>query len=92
MIHIIAIMLCGVALGYLFRDAKFTRQTEHTLSVTIILLLFVLGLSVGSNETIISNLYTYSSQAAVLAVFGLGGSIIVSALVYRFFFQKGGGK
>lgn len=90
MIHIIAIMLLGVLLGYRFRESRFTRKTEKTISVTIISLLFILGLSIGSNDTIVNNLYTYGSQAAVLAVFSLAGSIIVSGLVYKYFFKKGG--
>lgn len=90
MIHIIAIMLFGVFLGYCFRDAKFTQKTEKTISLTIISLLFILGLSIGSNDAIVNNLYTYGSQAIVLAVFSLAGSILVSGLVYKFMFKKGG--
>ena len=89
MIHIIAIMLFGVLLGYRFRDAKFTQKTEKTISITIIALLFILGLSIGSNDAIIGNLYTYGSQAIVLAFFSLLGSILVSGLIYKFMFKKG---
>ena len=90
MLHIIAIMLFGVALGYIFRNARFTQKTEKTISLTIILLLFILGLSIGSNETIVENLSVYGSQAAILAVFGLGGSIVTSWMVFHLFFKKGG--
>ena len=90
MLHIIGIMLFGVLLGYLLRNKEFTQKTEKTISVTIFAMLFILGLSVGSNERIVSNLYEYGSQAFVLALFGLGGSIIFSGLVYRIFFREGG--
>ena len=90
MLHIIAIMLFGVGLGYFFRNAKFTQKTEKTISLTIIALLFILGLSIGSNEAIMNNLSVYGSQAAVLAVFSLGGSILVSWFVYHLLFKKGG--
>ena len=90
MLHIIAIMLFGVAIGYMLRNKKFTQKTEKTISLTIISLLFILGLSIGSNDTIINNLSTYGTQAAVLAMFGLVGSIIVSWAVYNLFFKKGG--
>ena len=83
-------MLFGVLLGYRFRDAKFTQKTEKTISLTIISLLFILGLSIGSNDAIVNNLYTYGSQAIVLAVFSLTGSILVSGLVYTYMFKKGG--
>ena len=90
MIHIIAIMLFGVGIGYLFRNSAFTQKTEKTISLTIISLLFILGLSIGSNDAIMNNLTTYGSQAAVLALFGLVGSIGVSGVVYKLFFKKGG--
>ena len=82
-------MLLGVVLGYRFRDAKFTRKTEKTISMTIISLLFILGLSIGSNQTIVNNLFTYGSQAIVLAVFSLTGSILVSGFVYKYLYRKG---
>ena len=90
MIHIIAIMLFGVLIGYRFRESKYTQKTEKTISITIITMLFILGLSIGSNDAIINNLYTYGSQAIVLAFFSLLGSILVSGLIYRYLFRKGG--
>ena len=90
MIHIIAIMLTGIAIGYYFRNLKIMQKTEKTISVTIITLLFILGLSIGSNQDIIDNLYSYSSQAAILAIFGLTGSIVASWLIFKIFFQRGG--
>lgn len=85
-------MLFGVALGYCFRNARFTQKTEKTISVTIITLLFILGLSIGSNEKIVNNLFNYGSQAAILAIFSLAGSILVSWAVYRVMFKKGGAR
>ena len=90
MIQLIAIMLLGIAIGYLFRHSKTTQKTEKTISLTIISLLFILGMSIGSNPDIVNNLFSYGSQAALLAIFGLGGSILASAFVYHLFFKKGG--
>ena len=89
MIHIIAIMMFGIALGFIFRNASVTQKTEKTISITIISLLFILGLSIGANESIINNLYAYGSQAAILAIFGLTGSISTSWLIFKVFFKKG---
>ena len=83
MIRIIAIMLTGVVLGYFFRNLKFTQKTEHSISLTIITMLFILVVSVGSNDAIDSNLNVYGSQAALLAAFGLGG------ILYALMFQVG---
>lgn len=90
MLHIIGIMLFGFLIGYRFRNHEITQKTEKTISLTIIAMLFILGLSVGSNDAIISNLYDYGSQAFILAVFGLGGSILFSGVVYKMFFKNGG--
>ena len=90
MLHIIGIMLFGVLVGYLFRNHEITQKTERTISLTIFAMLFILGLSVGSNDSIVANLYDYGSQAFILALFGLGGSILFSGIVYKMFFQKGG--
>ena len=92
MLHIIGIMLLGVLIGYRFRHREITQKTEKTISMTIVALLFILGLSIGSNQGVVSNLYEYSSQALVLALFGLGGSILFSGVVYKIFFQEGGEK
>lgn len=83
-------MLLGFLIGFLFRHHDITQKTEKTISLTIVIMLFILGLSVGSNEGIITNLYEYGSQAMVLALFGLCGSIMCSGIVYKMFFKKGG--
>lgn len=59
MFSIIGIMLTGVTLGYLFRNRPLLHHTEKTISYTIVFLLFILGLSIGSNEQIIGNLATF---------------------------------
>ena len=53
MFTVIGFMLTGITVGYLFRNIAFLQKTEKTISITIFLLLFLLGISVGSNELII---------------------------------------
>lgn len=55
MFTIIGTMFTGIILGYIFRNMDFLRKTEKTISYTIVLLLFIMGLSVGSNDRIIEN-------------------------------------
>lgn len=85
-------MLLGVLVGYVFRKSSMTHHSERTISLTIITMLFILGLSVGANKAIIDNIYSYGSQAAVIALLGMCGSVLVSWLVYNMFFEKGGDK
>ena len=87
MFTVIGFMLTGITVGYLFRNIAFLQKTEKTISITIFLLLFLLGISVGSNELIINNLAAFGWQAAILATCG---SILASWMVLKFFFKKGG--
>ena len=90
MFKIISIMFVGLGAGYLLRDLKLMRKTEKTIPLTVFAMLFILGISVGSNNLIVSNLGRFSGQAALLACFSVLGSIIAAWLVYYLFFRKGG--
>ena len=90
MFKIISIMFVGLGAGYLLRDLKLMRKTEKTIPLTVFAMLFILGISVGSNNLIVSNLGRFSGQAALLACFSVLGSIIAAWLGYYLFFRKGG--
>lgn len=82
-------MLAGVLIGHFLRNGKRVEKIEKSTSITIFVLLFVLGLSVGSNNVIIDNLGRFGWQAAVIAILGMGGSIIAARIVFQLFFKKG---
>ena len=90
MFSIIGFMLTGIAVGYLFRNIAFLQKTEKTISLTIFLLLFILGVSIGSNSLIVNNLGKFGWQAIILAVSGVLGSLLAARLVLQLFFKKGG--
>ena len=90
MFNIISVMIAGIGIGYVLRNLKFLQKVEKTTSVTIFLLLFVLGVSIGSNSLIINNLGKFGSQAIVLASLSFCGSMLASLGVVRLFFKKGG--
>lgn len=90
MFSIIGTMLTGVTIGYLFRNISFIRITEKSISCTIVLMLFILGISVGSNKQIVDNLASFGGQAAVIAISATCGSILASWMVLKLFFGKGG--
>ena len=89
MFTIIGTMFTGIVLGYFFRNMDFVKNTEKTISYTIILLLFVMGFSVGSNDKIIENLGTFGWQAAIIAISATCGSILAAWIVLTLFFKKG---
>lgn len=88
MFKIISIMFVGLGAGYLLRDLKLMRKTEKTIPLTVFAMLFILGISVGSNNLIVSNLGRFSGQAALLACFSVLGSIIAAWLVYYLFLGR----
>ena len=87
MFTIIGTMFTGIILGYIFRNLDFLKK--KTISYTIILLLFIMGLSVGANDRIIENLGSFGWQAAIIAFSATCGSIIAAWLVLTLFFKKG---
>lgn len=89
MFSIVMTMLAGVLIGHFLRNGKRVGKIEKSTSITIFVLLFVLGLSVGSNNVIIDNLGRFGWQAAVIAILGMGGSIIAARIVFQLFFKKG---
>lgn len=90
MFSIISMMFAGIGFGYLFCGVGLLQKVDKTTSLTVFLLLFVLGISIGSNPLIVNNLGRFGWQAAVLAVLGILGSLLASAAVFHLFFKKGG--
>lgn len=88
MFLIIGIMFGGIGIGYLLRKIAFLQKLNTSISITIYLLLFLLGISVGNNDTIMNNLGTLGLEAFLIALAATLGSVIAAWVVYRFFFRK----
>ena len=88
MFSIIATMVTGITLGYLFRHLEILQNPEKTISLTIFLLLFIMGITIGSNDELIQNLGNFGWQAAIIAFAATCGSVLASWLVMRFFFKN----
>lgn len=87
MFVVIGIMFAGIAVGYVLRQVEWLQQIGKPISYTILLLLFLLGITVGANESIVNNLATLGGQALLLASAGTFGSIVAAAGVYHFLFK-----
>lgn len=86
MFSIILMMIAGIVAGYLLRMVRLLGHVGRLISWTIYLMLFVLGLSVGSDRDIIGNLREIGLSALLLAVAGIAGSVLLSYAVYRLFY------
>ena len=91
MIEIIIIMCTGIITGIFLRGkSSLLLAAERLTGVSIYLLLFLLGLSVGTNDTIISNFPVIGFNAIVLTFSAVAGSVLLSWILYILLFRKTG--
>ena len=88
MFVVISIMFGGIAVGYLLRRVELLQKIGKPISYTIFLLLFLLGITVGSNREIINNLSSLGGQALEISASATLGSLIAAWAVYHFFFKE----
>ena len=87
MFIVIACMISGIAFGYLIRRHKL--RFIHRLILTLIwLLLFLLGLEVGANETVIRQFGKLGFEAFMLAFAGTLGSVIFAWFLWLIVSKK----
>lgn len=86
---VLAIMILGIGIGLLIGNKpKIIKVISALTSFSIFLLLFLLGIGVGTNKKIINNLDTIGIQAVVLTIGALLGSLICAYFTYKLFFKK----
>lgn len=88
MIYLIMTMAAGIAFGFLARRDRRLTHIGKAISVTIYVMLFFLGVKIGSDEHILSNLSALGLQALVLAVAGVAGSVLAAFVLYRILFRN----
>ena len=79
---IVAIMLSGMAVGFLLRKRQL-KVVPHLVTVLIWLLLFFLGVEVGSNPQVIEGITSLGLEALWLALAGLAGTILFSWALWK---------
>ena len=83
MFTIISIMLSGMLAGYLLRRLLFGRL-GRVITALIWMLLFLLGLEVGSNERIVSGLATLGLEALLITLVGTLGSVVAAWGLWKY--------
>ena len=81
------IMLCGIGTGYLLRNQKMSF-IGRIITALIWVLLFLLGIEVGSNPSIVNGLQTLGLEAIVLTLGGSIGSAIFAWTLWRYVTAK----
>ena len=90
MLKIVAIMLSGMAVGFLLRKRRL-RVVPHMVTVLIWLLLFFLGVEVGENPQVINGISRLGIEALWLSLAGLVGTVAFSWALWRWVSGKKGG-
>lgn len=84
MVAVILLFVLGFAAGLLARRwIKRTAPINWLVTATIWLLLFVMGIGVGNNSTIIANLHTLGLWALLIAVGATAGSILCVVIISK---------
>ena len=87
MFTIIGLMFSGILVGWVTR--RFNLRAIHSLITGLIwLLLFLLGIEVGSNEKIISGLHTLGIEAVILTLGGTLGSVICAWILWKMIYRR----
>jgi len=90
MLKIVAIMLSGMAVGFLLRK----RRLEFVGTIVTVLiwaLLFFLGVEAGQNEQVINGIRDLGLEALWLSLTGIAGTILFSWILWRWVKRRKGG-
>lgn len=88
MLIVIGIMFLGIAVGYFIRSKKvIIKISDRLIMWAIYLLLFLLGITIGSNRIIVDNLANLGLNALAITIGGIAGSLITAWAGYRIWFK-----
>lgn len=87
MFTVISLMLAGIVTGFFLRKKK-TNWIHLAITGFIWILLFLLGLEVGSNRHIIAGLHTLGIEALLISCASTLGSILAARGLYTFLKRK----
>lgn len=89
MIGVLITMIAGIITGvFIHRKDHLIKINDRLITIAIYVLLFLLGISVGLNKTIVQNIGTLGIQALIITAGAVLGSVLISWVVYRFFFKE----
>lgn len=89
MITILLIMSAGIFFGFFIRERqRLIFIIEKTTGFSIYILLFLLGISVGINDKVISGFGRIGLNAIVIALSSVAGSILLSSILYKLAFSR----
>ncbi|MGI6073398.1 MAG: LysO family transporter [Fermentimonas sp.] len=88
MVYIFLAILLGIAIGFATRKSKIIAYTNKIIEVIIMILLFLLGIDVGSKEEIVSNFSILGMEALIITLGATLGSLLLAKWVYSKYFKE----
>lgn len=89
MVMVFSLIGLGIIVGFVFRKKELVfKLNEKFTMYSIYLLLFLLGVSVGMNEEIISNIDKIGLDVFVITLGAVLGSVIASWILFKTFFRN----
>ena len=86
---VLMVMISGIITGvFLHSKPRLIRMNDRLITIAIYVLLFLLGISVGLNKTVVNNIEILGFQALIITLGAVTGSVLVAWLIYKFFFQN----
>ena len=84
MLTILILMACGIIMGMMLRHhERVLVLVDKIILWSIFLLLFLMGVSIGSNTSVIQRLTSLGWQAVLLSTGGILGSILLVCLMRK---------
>jgi uncharacterized membrane protein YbjE (DUF340 family) len=81
---IVLLLLAGVAIGLLIAGRKKAHSiSDRLMTYSVYLLLFFMGLRVGTSEEVMQNLAATGLVSLLIAMAGMAGSILFAFLIGR---------
>ena len=86
---ILVLLFAGTLAGFAFSGiSKFNTIADKATSYIIYILLFFMGLSVGTKPEVMKNIAGIGLDALIISIFAISGSVFLSYFVYRYFFRR----
>ncbi|MDA3866801.1 MAG: LysO family transporter [Salinivirgaceae bacterium] len=77
-------MAIGIAAGLLLRHRKHVlKVVDKAMLLAVFVLLFLMGVSIGSDAQIMSNLHNVGLAAVIITVAAIAGSVLLAWIVFR---------
>lgn len=88
-IAIVVLIVAGIVAGALLRrQPRVVRLADHIALAAVFVLLFLLGLDMGSREDVITDLGSVGLRAGLIALAAMVGSLAATSVVWVLFFRR----